>query len=726
MKIPFTDYEIFKSTSPPMGEIASDPSIAATSLRNSIQQYNPDSLINRKGYQIIDKMRLDEAVKSAITLKKQAVIAPGWIIEPASDDAKDIEIAEFIEYCLEKMQGSVSNMLMQLLLALDYGFSINEEIWKIFEEGPHKGKVGLKAIKSKKPHYYDFKIDPFGNLDKNGIVVNGFYNGSQELPTNKFIIYTYQKEFSNWYGQSDLRPAYRSWWSKDALIKFWNIYLEKFGQPTAWGKHRQGDSTGRSDLQNILNQLQTSTNIVSTIGDFEIELLEGKRSSTGDYKEALHYHDRGIARSILIPDRLSEAGEIGAFSQALVHFDVFLWVVKCLRIDLEEICMGEQLIRRLVAFNYSDVEELPKFKFKSLTDEQTIELAKTFADVVQKGAILPTFEDENKIREILGFPEKTEEEPEEVQPVNEPEEEEIEDTEDKSMAVKFAARDKTRFEKSINFQAIERDLDRLESNIIKDIQDILIKQKSSVIKFVTNKMTKNALSTKDVLDLNLGYKSDFKQRINLMFNQLYDLGSTDTKRELPKNFATTGKQGQEVKPSKALAFLKNKTDFVVKGINDPLTGDIQRILVNAIDIGQSIPNTIKAIEDAYKPYLEDGSTIKNSKQLQPFRLEAIIRTNMSQAYNQGRRAIGEDPDVKDFVLGYQFSEIIDSRTAEVSVLADQKTIRIDDPRLPELSYPLHWNDRGVFVFITSDDVPIEWTSDAELDQLVSMVRTTKP
>jgi phage gp29-like protein len=717
-----------------MGEIASDPSVIATSLKESITQYNPDSLINRKGYQIIDKMRIDEAVKSALTLKKQAVIAPGWTIEPASDDPKDIEIAEFVEFALSKMRGSISNMLMQILLALDYGFSINEIVWKIYEDGPYKGKVGLTAIKSKKPHYYDFKVDQFGNLDKNGIVVSSIAGGEQELPVSKFIVYTYQKEFSNWYGQSDLRPAYRSWWSKDALIKFWNIYLEKFGQPTAWGRHKQGDATGRSDMQAILDKLQTSTNIVSTIGDFEIELLEGKRDSTGDYKEALHYHDRGIARSILIPDRLSEAGETGAFSQALVHFDVFLWVVKCLRLDLEELCMEEQLIRRLVAFNFSDVEELPKFKFKSLTDEQTIELAKTFADVVQKGAVKASFEDENKIREILGFPEKSEEDiVDDVQPEvsttktdKNPEDQEIEDDEKKSMAVKFVARDKTRFEKTVDFQSIEKELNTQEEQTTKSLQEILDKQKGSVIKFVTNKMTKNALSTKDVLDLDLKFKSDQKKVINTMFEDLYNLGKKDSRKELPKNFATTGKQGQEVAPSKALKFLQDKTDFVVKGINDPLTGDIQRALINAIDTGQSIPNTIKAIEDAYRPYLEDGSAIVDRKQLEPFRLEAIVRTNMSQAYNQGRRAIGEDPDVKDFVLGYQFSEIIDSRTAEVSISADGNTIRIDDPRLPELTYPLHWNDRGLFVFITSDEVPIEWTSDAELDQLLSMVRTTKP
>lgn len=723
MRIPGTDIHLFKkdTPTPEFGELASDESIIGASLKNSIIKYNPDTLVGRKGYYVYDKMRLDEAVKSALTLKKQATIAPGWTIEPASEDAKDIEIAEFVEYCFEKMEGSLSNVLMQILTALDYGFSINEIIWKIFEEGEFTGKIGLKQIKSKRPHYYAFKTDPFGNLDPKGIIQTNIISNNTELPINKFIIYSYQKEFSNWYGQSDLRPAYRSWWSKDALIKFWNIYLEKYASPTAWGKYKHGNKSGKDDLQTILNKLQTSTNIVSSMGDYEIDLLESSKNTGSDYKEALHYYDRGIGRSILIPDRLSEAGETGAFSQALVHFDVFLWVVQCLRQELEEVVMTEQLIRRLVAFNYANVAELPKFKFKPMTDDQRIEIAKTFADIVQKGAVRSTLDDENKIREILGFPEQ--EEPEEVSPVI-PEEQPVVDPE-QDEEVEFAARDKTRFEKVVNFQTIETDLSDIEIETTKTLQEWLAKQKESLIRFVTNKITKNKLTTKDVFDLNLSHKSDMKKVIMGMFDVTYNQGKSDGKNELPKNFATN-KQGIEVRPDKALNYLNDKSNFVVKGINEPLTGDIQRVLVNSIKTGASVPNTIKQIEQAYEPYLSDGTAIIDKKQLEPFRLEAIVRTNMSEAYAEGRRAIGEDPDLKDFVLGYQFSEILDSRTVPVSLKADKMTIRINDPRLPELTYPLHWNDRGMFIFITSDEVPIEWSSDAELDELLTMVKETKP
>ena len=48
-------------------------------------------------------------------------------------------------------------------------------------------------------------------------------------------------------------------------------------------------------------------------------------------------------------------GDTGAYSQAKVHFDVFLGVIQKLRQDIEETVMNEQLIKRLVSYNFSNV-----------------------------------------------------------------------------------------------------------------------------------------------------------------------------------------------------------------------------------------------------------------------------------------------------------------------------------------------------------------------------------
>ena len=392
-----------ETTKPVMNEIASSEDNLY--LKGTIIPYNPDTLLGRKGFPIYDQMRIDDQVKACLTLKKFATLAPNYEIVPASNDEQDIEVADFVQFCLHKMKGSVIDSVLEIMTALDYGYSITEINYKNIESGQYAGKIGLASLKTKQPYYYRFAVDEYSNLLKKGIVYDK--GGSENYyPTSKFLVFSYQKEFGNHYGTSDLRPAYRGYWSKDVLIKMWNIYLERFANPTIIGKYKSNDPSGKTSLRNILDNITSKTSITHRIDEYEIGLLESNRASTNDFNTALNFYNKTIARSILIPDRLMAEGETGAYSQAKVHFDVFLWVIQKLRQDIEETVMNEQLIKRLVAYNYSNVEELPKFVFNPMTDDQKIELQNLFVTAVEKGVIVPTLEDENVLRRQLNFPEK--------------------------------------------------------------------------------------------------------------------------------------------------------------------------------------------------------------------------------------------------------------------------------------------------------------------------------
>lgn len=353
---------------PNMNELAASDSQLYS--KHNVLPYNPDTLVSRKGLEVYDKMRLDDMVKASLTLKKFATLAPNYKILPADGSKKAEEIANFVAYTIDNMEGSMNDALFQILTALDYGFSITEINYEMYDIGEFSGKIGIKNLKTKQPRYYSFAIDKYSNLLKDGLAYN--IDGEQKrLPTNKFLIFSYQKEFGNHYGTADLRPAYRGYWSKDTIIKFWNIYLERFANPTVVGKYRSNDPNSKTNLRQILDGLTAKTSITHRMDEFDIDFLEPSRSATQDFKEAINYYDKTIARSILIPDRLVAEGETGAYSQAKVHFDVFLFVLAKLRQDLEEVVMNEQLIKRLVGINYGNVTEMPKFKFNPIakTDE---------------------------------------------------------------------------------------------------------------------------------------------------------------------------------------------------------------------------------------------------------------------------------------------------------------------------------------------------------------------
>lgn len=832
----------FQDTKPEMKEIASSEDNLY--LKGTIIPYNPDTLLGRKGFPIYDQMRIDDQVKACLTLKKFATLAPNYEILPASNDEQDVEVADFVSYCFDKMQGSLIDATLEMMTALDYGYSITEINYKTFDSGIHQGKIGLKNLKTKQPYYYRFAVDEFSNLLKDGIVYD---KGGEEkyYPTSKFLVFSYQKEFGNHYGTSDLRPAYRGYWSKDVLIKMWNIYLERFANPTIIGKYKSNDPSGRNNLRNILDNLTAKTSITHRMDEYDIGLLESTRASTNDFNTALNFYNKSIARSILIPDRLMAEGDTGAYSQAKIHFDVFLWVIQKLRQDIEETVMNEQLIKRLVSYNYSNVEELPKFVFNPMTDDQKLQLQTLFITAVEKGVVIPTLEDENVLRRQLNFPEKDldPEKPDteiEETPDEEVIEEEAETVTENTYApiseidtkptesmkaeaerglawrkefnrggtqvgvaranqlsnrqnlsidtvkrmfsyfsrhevdkqgkgfergedgypsagriawalwggdagfswsrrivnhLKNHSQDahkhyaKSSAEKRVDFKKIERSLDRLDLEFEESVHKVMTKQMEAVQTYVTNKMNKNEFDFTAIDNLDLKFKTELIKVFEKGYTDSYTIGKTEARESLPKKFLKT-KIGVGILTSGFTRYFKSKARLDVKKISATLTNNMSTILLDSLVKGHSIPKTTIAIQQGFNPYIADGTEISanTGKAMTGYRTQAIVRTANLGAYNYGRREVGDDKDVKDFIIGYQLSAVLDNETSEVCELVAElePQIRVqDEGLLNDLTPPLHYNCRTILVFMTKDDLPVEWSSEADLQEIIELSGMTE-
>lgn len=855
---------------PPMNEIASSEDNLY--LKGTIIPYNPDTLLGRKGFPIYDQMRIDDQVKACLTLKKFATLAPNYEITPASNDEQDIEVADFVSYVLEKMQGSVIDSVLEIMTALDYGYSITEINYKTIESGEHKGKIGLKSLKTKQPYYYRFAVDEYSNLLKNGIVYD---KGGQEnyYPTSKFLVFSYQKEFGNHYGTSDLRPAYRGYWSKDVLIKMWNIYLERFANPTVIGKYKSNDASGRSNLRNILDNLTSKTSITHRMDEYDIGILESSRSSTNDFNTALNFYNKSIARSILIPDRLMAEGDTGAYSQAKVHFDVFLWVIQKLRQDIEETVMNEQLIKRLVSYNFSNVQELPKFTFNPMTDEQKMELQTLFVTAVEKGVITSTLEDENVLRRQLNFPEKDlEPETPETEIDDTPDEEAIEEEESvaqnsqRDNALKKKVEDhnenplsskgkdntyneqnmkptagmkaeaekglawrkefnrggtlvgvaranqlknrenlsedtvKRMFsffsrhevdkkakgfrpgedgypsagriawalwggdagfswsrritehlknhtleeeledlessskvtyrpsgaEKRVNFNKIDDFLEKADDKFEEEIRTILEKQQDAVISYVGRKVDANEFDFKAIDNVELKFKGQLNTKFKEFYEEMYNSGKEDGKSELPKKFVKAT-MGEGLSGGQLLSYLNSKSRQDVKAMLMRIDARLIPVLVEGLRNGLSNSELTASIQTAFAPYVANSTIISQGKLLTDYNLRTIARTASLGAYNFGRRAIGEDKDVKDFVVGFGLSPVLDKRTSQIcqTVARVRPKIKMEDKaKLNRLTPPLHYNCRTILYYLTTEDTPIEFTSPQELNFLEGSVKTT--
>lgn len=384
----------FRRPSPTTREVAAAvTTLAGNAFRTA--GYSPDDLLTHRGLAIYDEMQRDAQVRACLNTKKFAVLSKGWDLRPATNSPQDTEIAEFVRFCLEDMRGSIADTLFQVLDALGKGFSILEINWKIIPDGPYSGMVGLDSIKSKDPAAFGFDIDEFLNI-------RSLVRESAELPAEKFIIYTYMPAYELPHGQSDLRAAYKHWYSKEIILKFWNLYLEKFGMPTAKGSYRRGmPKDQQDDLLRVLDRIQQETALVIP-EDVKVELLEAQRGGEAGYHEAVEFHNKQIAKAILGQTLTTDEGSrFGSFGMAKVHFDILGFYLQKLKRDLEETVMREQVIRRLVNFNFAE-GGCPQFVLGLHEEKDLREIGDLIVRLVEGRVIAP---DEEWIREHLGLPE---------------------------------------------------------------------------------------------------------------------------------------------------------------------------------------------------------------------------------------------------------------------------------------------------------------------------------
>lgn len=371
-------------------------------------RYNPDALaIKKGGLKIYFEMRLDDQAKAALHLKKSAIVHPGWTIE-----CEDETLSEFVEHVFEKMEGTVEETIRSILSAYEYGFSLHEKVYRYLEDGPFRGKIGLQALKQKSPTRLLFQTDDYGNLLPNGILQRQRNGQLMSLPSEKFVRFTYQKEFDNFYGQSDLRAAYRFWFLKVNFFRYWGMYLERFGMPIAIGSSKTAtlNPTDQLKFQAIVKNLQAGMSAVLP-HDLEIEFKEAARTDRGTFEQAINACDVRIARAILMPTLLglSAGNDVGSLARSKTEkqtFDIVLGGDSLLVQDV----INEQIIRPLIVMNYGQVEKLPRFEFRPMDEEDRKDYVKAWADAVSKKAVSRTVETEKRVREFLSFPEMSPEE----------------------------------------------------------------------------------------------------------------------------------------------------------------------------------------------------------------------------------------------------------------------------------------------------------------------------
>jgi len=370
-------------------------------------KYNPDDLMSRKGYAIYRKMMNDEQIKAVVRFKRDAITSRDYIFELGDDGLSEEESQarkDLFKTIIAKMNAPFSDALNGIMSSMTNGFSITEKLLCQIE---HNGKTwyGINRLKLRPCDTFYFHVDAYGNVEK---VTQQLGVDEQTVDLPRFIHFVQNPDVDEHYGRSELRECYRAWFSKDMVIKFQNIHLERFAAGFVWAAPKEGktivaNSPEYAALKQVMQNLQATSSIILPSG---IELNIEHPATTDAFERAISQHDKSIAKALLVPNLMgiSEQGSTGSYSQSQTQLEAFLWTLEADATRLEE-ALNSQLFRELGDLNWGD-GIYPRFKFKPISDTRKLEVVKIWTQLVTAGAVQATDLDEAHIRDALEMPKK--------------------------------------------------------------------------------------------------------------------------------------------------------------------------------------------------------------------------------------------------------------------------------------------------------------------------------
>lgn len=320
---------------------------------------NPDPVLRTeaagKGLKLYDEVERDPHAHAVLQQRIMAVVGKEWEIIPAhtarragrpAATPQEKVVAEFVSQILENC--NFDQARQELLKAILYGYYVVEVIWRARE-----GRIEIDKLIGKHPRRFIFTPDRELRL----LTLQSMIEG-EALPERKFVLFTYG-DSDNPYGRGLGQKLWWPVWFKKNGIKFWLVFLEKFGMPTVLGKYPPGTTPEQQEaLMDAIEAIQTDTGIKipDTMG---VELLEASRSGTVTYEELCEYMDRLISKAVLGQTLTVEVGERGAYAASKTHNEVRQEIIEA-DADLLDACLNETLVKWIVDYNYPGITDYPK------------------------------------------------------------------------------------------------------------------------------------------------------------------------------------------------------------------------------------------------------------------------------------------------------------------------------------------------------------------------------
>ena len=417
-----------------------------------------------------------------------------------------------------------------------------------------------------------------------------------------------------------------------------------------------------------------------------------------------------------------------------------------------------ELIKELVDYNYEGVTKYPKFKFKPLRESDLTQNVQLFIQAAQatvggtpagpdgppkadgtpgkpgkpavagKGLVTPTPDDEEWIRQVLGAPsinsmttlrpnrKKTTAKPRLLPavPPLDPRDLPIGGYRPPTpsapgMPANFGEPDPmptprrklTKYEDAVNFAETWRIMDTEGEDEIAQSAGKVLRAAVDELKVKAKKAMGNSVA---IRKLEIPRRKELADVLSAGMMDVARKAMRQAKQELRAKGKTTKLAEAHdlggMNPDEVLQLIQDKSFTMAGKISDETLADVKQILYNGIKNGDSYSDIVYKIEDKLSKYIDltqaDGD-------LAAHRLMNVVRTNVTAAYNDARKAIFEDPELDGFTVAYQFSAVLDGDTTDWCALMDGRIFKVSNPIWDQWTPPTFYQCRSVLIPITKVD-----------------------
>jgi len=369
--------------------------------------------------------RTDASVKVSLRAAKAPILGAEFYIEAFDEQELNQAIAEFVDFNIfHAMTTPWLDVLQNICHFLEDGFAVFEPVYELREWAPKKTnssanrrkytmlrKLAVRPSTTITEFVYDDNGGPTG-VKQNALKADG-NTQEVEIPIEKLIIFTFDKEAGNLEGESILRSAYTHWFYKKVLYEIDAIQKERhsIGVPDILLKpgFSADDKAAANELGRNLRSNEQAHIVRTQFMEVGFAELKGHLV---DPLESANHHDNMIMKNIMVQFlNLGIEGSGGGRATGATAADMFL---KAMRFIANLICdyLNQYLIPNLVAYNFP-TDQFPKIKVRNIGEIKDFQMwASGLANLVQQSVITMDLETENYVRGIADFPKKLGDRPE--------------------------------------------------------------------------------------------------------------------------------------------------------------------------------------------------------------------------------------------------------------------------------------------------------------------------